>query len=402
MQEDRFPDGTVIPGWFFDTSVPELSALGRQYLVTDYGILDDGNLHTKELQALIDRISLEGGGVLVLPAGTYKTGAIYLRQGVHLHIQRGGMLKGSDNPEDYPVCVTRIEGETCRYFPALVNASGIDGLVISGEGTIDGSGMRAWKAFWQRRDWNPDCTNKDEQRARLLFCENCTNVTIAGLNLQNAQFWTTHLYKCTRVRVLNCRITSPAEPVKAPSTDAIDIDACSDVLVKKCYMSVNDDAVVLKGGKGPRADSAEENGANERILVEDCVYGFCHGCLTVGSESIKNRNILMRRIQVHSGFNLLWLKMRTDTPQHYAYITVEDVQGAVNNFLTLRPWTQFADLQGMSSIPLSRADHITMRRCKITCDTQYNVERCPQQYTMSDFLFEDLQVTAKETGTRPD
>ena len=67
-----------------------------------------------------------------------------------------------------------------------------------------------------------------------------------------------------------------------PSTDAIDIDVCSDILVKNCYLEVNDDSVVLKGGKGPWADTAPENGVNERILVEDCVYGFCHGCLTCG------------------------------------------------------------------------------------------------------------------------
>ena len=45
----------------------------------------------------------------------------------------------------------------------------------------------------------------------------------------------------------------PAKPIKAPSTDAVDIDVCTDVLVKNCYLEVNDDSVVLKGGKGPWA-----------------------------------------------------------------------------------------------------------------------------------------------------
>lgn len=64
--------------------------------------------------------------------------------------------------------------------------------------------------------------------------------------------------------------------MKAPSTDAIDIDVCTDVLVKNCRMEVNDDAVVLKGGKGPWADMLQENGISERVIIEDCVYGFCH------------------------------------------------------------------------------------------------------------------------------
>lgn len=97
------------------------------------------------------------------------------------------------------------------------------------------------------------------------------------MNLQNAHFWTNHLYQCDHVKYLNCRIYSPASPIKAPSTDAIDIDVCHDVLVKNCFREVNDDSIVLKGGKGPWADTAPENGINERVLVEDCIYGFCHG-----------------------------------------------------------------------------------------------------------------------------
>ena len=48
-------------------------------------------------------------------------------------------------------------------------------------------------------------------------------------------------------------IFSPAKPIKAPSTDAVDIDVYTDVLVKNCYLEVNDDSVVLTGGKGPWA-----------------------------------------------------------------------------------------------------------------------------------------------------
>lgn len=51
-------------------------------------------------------------------------------------------------------------------------------------------------------------------------------------------------------------------------------------------MAVNDDSVVMKGGKGPWADTMPENGSVERVIVEDCHYGFCHGCLTCGSEAI--------------------------------------------------------------------------------------------------------------------
>ncbi len=393
-----FPDGTPVSPWFSDDSVPLLSALGTVYTVTDYGVCADGALYTRELQALIDRVAQAGGGVLSFPCGTFLTGAIWLKKGVHLHVARGAVIKGSDDIADYPPCMTRIEGESCVYFPALINADGADGLTIFGEGTIDGNGLRSWKAFWLRRQWNPACTNKDEQRARLIYIANSRDVTISGVRLQNAQFWSLHLYKCARVKVLDVSIFSPREPVKAPSTDAIDVDVCSDVLIKRCHLEVNDDAVVLKGGKGAYADTAAENGANERVIVEDCTYGFCHGCLTLGSESVHNRNIMLRRIQVNTGFNLLWLKMRPDTPQLYEYVTVEDITGVIDNVLTVRPWTQFFNLQGRTDKPVSKAHHITMRRITCTCRTAYNVELNDQQYLLSDFAFEDMRLTAQDWG----
>ena len=185
-----FPDGTPIDDWFYDTTAPELSSLGKPYLLTDYGILPDGQLHTKEMQSVIDLAAKEGGGVLVVPAGIYHTGALHFKQGVNLYVAQGGTLMGSDNIADYDLCETRMEGQNCIYFSALINADGVDGFTISGPGTIDGNGMRSWRAFWLRRKWNPKCTNKDEQRPRLVFISNSKNVTFANITLQNSHFWT--------------------------------------------------------------------------------------------------------------------------------------------------------------------------------------------------------------------
>ena len=72
-KQEIFPDGTVIDKWFYDIKIPELSDLGKQYVLTDYNILDDGKIHTKEIQNLIDRAYENGGGVIVVPKGTYLT-----------------------------------------------------------------------------------------------------------------------------------------------------------------------------------------------------------------------------------------------------------------------------------------------------------------------------------------
>ena len=397
LAASHFPDGTPIDPWFEDARPVDIAQLGKQYVVTDYGVMRDSTLlQTEALQAVIDRAAEAGGGVVVIPEGTFLSGSLFFKPGTHLHIRKDGVLKGSDDISNFPIVETRIEGQTLKYFAALVNANKVDGFTLSGEGTIDGNGLRYWKSFWLRRAVNPKCTNMDELRPRLIYLSECNDVTISGLRLINSPFWTTHLYRVTRAKLLGLHIFSPEKPVKAPSTDAVDIDACRDVLIKNCYMSVNDDAVALKGGKGPWADQDPNNGGNYNIIIEDCRYGFCHSALTCGSEAIHNRNIVLRRCEVHNANNLLWLKMRPDTPQHYEYITVEDIKGDANNFLLVKPWTQFFDLKGREDIPVSRSNNVTMRNIDLQCKVFFNVVQAEDQYQLSDFLFEHLDIRAKD------
>lgn len=400
---DRFPDGTEIPEWFRQTASVDIESLGKKYVLTDYEIFADGRLHTEEIQALIDQAAANGGGVIVIPRGTFLTGGLHFKQGTHLYLEDGATLLGSDFIGDYPLGKTRIEGETCTYFGALINADGLDGFTISGKGTIDGNGLRYHKQFWLRRKWNRQCTNKDEQRPRLVYVSNCKNVQIEGVKLQNSAFWTTHIYNSENVKLLNLSIYSLGKPnhAKGPSTDAIDLDVVKNILVKGCFMSVNDDAIAMKGGKGPWADDptkTEGNGKNENVIIEDCTYGFCHGCLTLGSESIYNHNIILRRIKVDHATRLLWLKMRPDTPQRYEYVTVENITGNVGQFIFIQPWTQFYDLKDRKDPPMSYSDHITMRNCQMEVDNFFNVRKQDDQYKLSNFHFENLDIKVKKNA----
>ena len=391
--QQSWPDGTVMSSWFENTQKVDVTTLGRQYVLTDYGIKNDSTLvQTEAMQQLIDRIAQEGGGVMVVPEGTFTTGALFFKQGTHLHVK--GTLKGSERIIDFPIVDTRIEGETCKYFPALVNADGIDGFTISGNGTIDGNGLKYWQEFWIRRQWNPQCTNKDAQRPRLTYISNCSNVTIQDVRLVNSPFWTNHIYKSHHVRYLDCYIYAPTEHIYqpqpqrgAPSSDAIDVDACSDVLIDGCYMHVNDDAVVMKGGKGTWADKDETNGPCERVLIQNCTYGRVHGCLTLGSEAIHCRNIVLRNCRSENADRVLWLKMRPDTPQRYEYILVQNVTGRCGRFLFIHPWTQFFKPDDRKDMPLSRCSHVSMSGNHIDCKTMLDV-KTSDKYVLEDFTLD--------------
>ncbi len=103
----------------------------------------------------------------------------------------------------------------------------------------------------------------------------------------------------------------------------------------------------------------------------------------------------MRRIQIKGAARLLWLKMRPDTPQHYEYITVEQIEGRVKEFLKIYPWTQYYDLKDRKDQPLSYAEHITMKDCDCICDTFFDVIADEEQYLLTDFTLKDLQIKAR-------
>ena len=404
--QDLFPDGTPVPEWFKTTEPIKLESLGKQYVLTDYRILPDGAIHTTEIQALIDKAAEEGGGVIVVPSGTFKTGGLDFRQGTHLYLEEGATLMGSDFIGDYPLRRTRIEGETCMYFGALINADGLDGFTISGKGTIDGNGLHYHQAFWLRRMWNWSCTNKDEQRPRLIYISNCKNVQIENVSLQNSAFWTTHVYNSEYVKILNLHINSFGKPAGAsgPSTDALDLDVVKNIHVKGCYISVNDDGIAMKGGKGPWADDptkSEGNGGNENVIIEDCDFGpATHSCLTLGSESVYDHNVVMRNCRANCPDGILFrLKMRGDTPQQYEYTSVENCTGYAKYFFYVQPWTQFFDLKGRQDPPMSYGDHISMKNCDFECEVFFNVSKNEDQYLLTNFNFENLNVKAR---TKPE
>lgn len=395
--KEVWPDGTPIDTWFNNTEKVDVNALGKSYVITDYGVQNDSNIvQTKAIQHVIDLAAEKGGGVIIVPNGTFLSGSLFFKQGTHLHVI--GKLKGSDRISDFPIVLTRIEGETCNYFAALVNADKVDGFTISGKGTIDGNGLHYWQEFWIRRKWNPQCTNKDAQRPRLTYISNSRNVTVQDVHLINSPFWTNHVYKSDHVRFLDCYIYAPTEGIwepdpsrGAPSSDAIDIDACTDVLVNGCFMHVNDDAVVLKGGKGTWADKDETNGNCERIIIQNCRYGRVHGCLTLGSESLHDRNVILRNCYTERSDRVLWLKMRPDTPQHYEYILVENIKGKCTRLLYIHPWTQFFKPEKRDDMPLSRCNNIVIRNMHVDAEIPYDVQTS-DKYELLNFKIEGENI----------
>ncbi|HEX6182070.1 MAG TPA: glycosyl hydrolase family 28 protein, partial [Chitinophagaceae bacterium] len=261
-----------------------------------------------------------------------------------------------------------------------------------------GNGLKFWKAFWANRDSmvkiGKSWTNLEVRRPRLIFIWGCNDVTIKNATLRNAGFWTTHLYQCNNVLIEGCDIRSPYKPIPAPSTDGIDIDVCKKVIIRNCYISVNDDAIAIKGGKGPMAHKQPHNGPIEDVLIENCSFGDSHGALTMGSEAIHVSNIVMRNCKIESRSSILRLKMRPDTYQVYENITIEGITGKCGVIISLAPWTQFFDLKGTTEKPYAIVRNINFSNIDVECNSVGSIRGNPAD-KISDITFKNIKVKAE-------
>lgn len=334
--------------------------------ILDFGAIGDGlNNNTSAIQQAIDTAS-ELHATVVIPDGVFRSGSVFLRKNMKLRFLSNAVLLGSQDLSDYVICKTRFEGRCCIWPLALLNAQELDSVVIEGDGIIDGNGFPFWRMFWDEREKaihrNAAFSNRDVMRPRLLFVEDCRNVSISGITLRNSAFWNMHLYRSSGIIIENVRIEAPHEGIRAASSDAIDIDACSNVRVSGCYFSTDDDCVCLKGGKGREAHL--ENRPTENVVIEHCTFGFGHGVLTLGSEACRINNVVIKNCIVDGENSLVRVKFRDDTDQVFSNIVFEDIE--MNNggwLFDVRPWVSRQDEILASGLP-SVLRNMIVRRVK--------------------------------------
>jgi len=392
------------------------SASARDGSVLDAHAVPGGEVvNTLAIQSAIDSVAASGGGRLTVPAGVFKTGALFLKENVELHLAEGAVLLGSTDLEDYPKRVTRIEGHFEPWRPALINAEGVSKIHISGKGTLNGNGKPFWAAFWKRRRENPRCTNLEVERPRLVFIDGAKEVVVSGVQLKDSGFWNLHLYRCKNVLVDGISITAPhGDPPRitdvsqpwdeisidrAPSSDAIDLDSCQNVTISNCTISVGDDCIALKGSKGPLAMQDESSPPVRNICVTDCDFQSGHGVLTCGSEATIVRNVTVKNCKVGPGIPVVRLKLRPDTPQLYENFVFENLElNEAQALFDVKPWTQFFDL-GDHQPPVSTVQNVVLRNLKGSIRTVGELRGNPGDI-IRNVLIEEVDLTADRTDLR--
>jgi polygalacturonase len=292
----------------------------RDFKITDYGArAGTENDSTEAIRRAIEACSRAGGGRVVVPAGTFLTGAIHLKSNVNLHVSEGAILKFSTDPARYlPVVFTRWEGTELMNYSPFIYAYGVENIAITGRGTLDGSASddNWWK--WARRNGtSPAPAANDIRQLREMgnrgvpvkerifgaghylrppFIEpyRSRNILIESVTIINSPFWEIHPVLSSNITVRGVSIYS-----HGPNNDGCDPESSRDVLIEDCVFDTGDDCIAIKSGRDN--DGRRVGVPSENIIIRNSVMKDGHGGVVIGSEiSGDCRNVFVENCKMDS------------------------------------------------------------------------------------------------------
>jgi len=288
--------------------------------ITKFGAKPDGVTEaTEAFRKAIAECAGKGGGRVVVPPGEFLTGAIHLKSGVNLHVQKGATVRFSTDPSRYlPVVKTRFEGIEYMGYSPLIYAFGQENIAITGEGTLDGQASDANWWFWKGRSAPMAGTQRADrdklfqqaedgvpvdQRVygaghflRPTFIEpyESRNVLIEGVTIKNAPFWVIHPTLSSNVTIRGVTVIS-----HGPNNDGANPESSTDVLIENSTFDTGDDCIAIKSGRN--ADGRRVNKPSERIVVRNSTMRAGHGGVTIGSEvSGSVRDVFAKKLVMSS------------------------------------------------------------------------------------------------------
>ena len=297
----------------------------RTFLITAYGATGDGVSDAlPAIKKAIDSCSYSGGGMVVIPKGSYfSKGTIVLKSNVNLHLEEGAEILFSTDEKDYlPAVLTRWEGTEVYNYSPLIYAYNVKNIAITGKGVINGQGSKNI-AKWR------DIQKEDQKLLRKMGTEvrpvyerlfgeghvlrpaviepvSCSNVLIEGIKVIDGTFWTIHPLCCTNVTVRGVDVDSHNF-----NSDGVDPESCFNVLIENCSFRTADDGIAIKSGRDN--DAWRVGQPSENIIIRNCLFDSKVNGVCIGSEiSGGVRNVFIENITILSCAEALYFKSNLD------------------------------------------------------------------------------------------
>ncbi|QNL39764.1 glycoside hydrolase family 28 protein [Bacteroides sp. OF02-3LB] len=285
---------------------------GRIISANSFGaVADSTRLSTEAIQKAIDECSAAGGGTVILAPGHYLVGALFIKSGVNLQLDKGVTLLASTDINNYPEFRSRIAGIEMIWPSAVLNVIKQKNVAISGEGMIDCRGKKFWDQYWSmRREYEKKglrwAVDYDCKRVRGILVERSTDVTLKDFTLMRTGFWACQILYSDYCSINGLTINNNIGG-RGPSTDGVDIDSSTNILIENCMIDCNDDNICLKSGRD--TDGLRVNRPTENVVIRNCTTRKGAGLITCGSETSGGiRNILGHDLTAQGTWSVLRLK----------------------------------------------------------------------------------------------
>ena len=282
----------------------------RQFVVSKYGAKTTASAaqNQKAINRLITLVSQKGGGKVIIPKGTWNTGAIEMKSHVNLVIEEGATLSFVFDTNLYPLVRTSWEGLACWNYSPCIYGYKVSDVAITGKGTIDGGGsndtwwpMKGNTRFGYKKGITKEAQNLgsrakllkqaedgvafDERkfgkgqglRPQLINFVRSERILIKDVKLLNSPFWVIHPLLSKNITVDGVTIWN-----EGPNGDGCDPEACENVLIQNCVFHTGDDCIAIKSGRNN--DGRLWNQPSRNIIIRNCKMEDGHGGVVIGSE----------------------------------------------------------------------------------------------------------------------
>ncbi len=382
--------------------IPLPTIPGRTFAITDYGAVADGQtLNTAAIAKAIAACKAAGGGRIVVPAGEFLSGPIEFVSQMALHLEKGAVLRFSDNPALYGRGKSESSGkgtgddDVASNKRAPIDGNDLTDIAITGFGTLDGNG----KAWWAHSDkatrFGGDKNGPKWSRPDMIRFTNCKRVLLENVTICNAPQFHVVPHYCDGVICRDLKIIAPAN---SPNTDGIDPSNSRNVLITRCLIDTGDDNVSFKS----RRDKDNKNTLpTENVYVTNCTFLNGHG-VSVGSRVWSGiRNIVVDNCTFNGTKNGIRVKSERGRGGLMENITYANIQMTnVGTAITINMYYsgRTGGVQPVTpETPIVR--HVSIRNISVTgAKAAGDITGLPEM-PVSDIVLENVDIAA-ETGMR--